>query len=214
VVLTGLALFLTLFVMSPVFEQIHLNAIAPYLDQKVSLDQALAAGEAPLRAFMLKQTRETDLELFLRLSRTENIQSPDDIPLTVLVSSFLTSELKTAFQIGFMIFIPFLVIDMVVAHQMQCAVYDQMRPVRTVTFSLFARFALQNLRTDHQIAQRLRLHTRQGHGRKRQHIGGIVLAAKLPVQAPAGWGRHQLHGYFAARRARSQCRTGPQRQRT
>jgi flagellar biosynthetic protein FliP len=76
---------------------------------------ALEKGVAPLREFMLKQTRETDLALFLKLSRTDNIQKPDDIPLTVLVSSFMTSELKTAFQIGFSIFIPFLVIDMVVA---------------------------------------------------------------------------------------------------
>jgi flagellar biosynthesis protein FliP len=114
-VMLGLALFLTFFVMNPVFEKIYVDAYQPLSENRISMQVAVEKGVAPLREFMLKQTRETDLELFLRLSRTENIQSPDDIPLTVLVSSFLTSELKTAFQIGFMIFIPFLVIDMVVA---------------------------------------------------------------------------------------------------
>ena len=114
-VMLGLALFLTFFVMSPVFEKIYVDAYQPLSENRISMQVALEKGVAPLREFMLKQTRETDLALFLKLSRTENIQTPDDIPLTVLVSSFMTSELKTAFQIGFSIFIPFLVIDMVVA---------------------------------------------------------------------------------------------------
>ena len=114
-VMLGLALFLTFFVMSPVFEKIYVDAYQPLSENRISMQVALEKGVAPLREFMLKQTRETDLALFLKLSRTENIQKPDDIPLTVLVSSFMTSELKTAFQIGFSIFIPFLVIDMVVA---------------------------------------------------------------------------------------------------
>jgi flagellar biosynthetic protein FliP len=114
-VMLGLALFLTFFVMSPVFENIYVDAYQPLSENRISMQVAIDKGVAPLREFMLKQTRETDLAMFLKISRTENIQTPDDIPLTVLVSSFLTSELKTAFQIGFMIFIPFLVIDMVVA---------------------------------------------------------------------------------------------------
>lgn len=115
VVLTGLALFLTLFVMSPVFEQIHANAIAPYLDQKVSLDQALAAGEAPLRAFMLKQTREDDIAMFMEIARNRPVASAGEVPFTTLVPAFLTSELKSAFTIGFLIYIPFVVIDLIVS---------------------------------------------------------------------------------------------------
>lgn len=114
-VMLGLALFLTFFVMNPVFEKIYVDAYQPLSENRITMQVAVEKGVAPLREFMLKQTRETDLALFLKLSRAEEIQKPDDIPLTVLVSSFLTSELKTAFQIGFMIFIPFLVIDMVVA---------------------------------------------------------------------------------------------------
>lgn len=114
-VMLGLALFLTFFVMNPVFEKIYVDAYQPLSENRITMQVAVEKGVAPLREFMLKQTRETDLALFLKLSRTEEIKTPDDIPLTVLVSSFLTSELKTAFQIGFMIFIPFLVIDMVVA---------------------------------------------------------------------------------------------------
>lgn len=114
-VMLGLALFLTFFVMNPVFEKIYVDAYQPLSENRITMQVAVEKGVAPLREFMLKQTRETDLALFLKLSRTQDIQTPDDIPLSVLVSSFLTSELKTAFQIGFMIFIPFLVIDMVVA---------------------------------------------------------------------------------------------------
>jgi flagellar biosynthetic protein FliP len=115
VVLTGLALFLTLFVMSPVFEQVYANAIAPYLDQKISLDQALAAGEAPLRAFMLKQTREDDIAMFMEIARNRPVASAGEVPFTTLVPAFLTSELKSAFTIGFLIYIPFVVIDLIVS---------------------------------------------------------------------------------------------------
>lgn len=114
-VLLGIALFLTLFVMMPVFEQIHSEALQPYLAEEISPLQALERGSEPLREFMLAQTREADLSLFLRVSRSGEVQTADDVPFFVLAPAFLTSELKTAFQIGFILFIPFLVIDLVVA---------------------------------------------------------------------------------------------------
>ena len=114
-ILVGLTIFLTLFIMAPVFERINNEAVQPYLNQQLPAAEALARAEVPLKNFMLAQTRESDLELFVRLSRRTDIQSPDAAPLTILVPAFVTSELKTAFQIGFMIFIPFLIIDMVVA---------------------------------------------------------------------------------------------------
>lgn len=114
-ILIGLTLFLTLFVMTPVFDRINRDALQPYLKEQLIAQDALVKAEIPLREFMLAQTREADLELFVRLSRRTDIARPEDAPLTILVPAFVTSELKTAFQIGFMIFIPFLVIDMVVA---------------------------------------------------------------------------------------------------
>jgi flagellar biosynthetic protein FliP len=117
-VLLGLALFLTFFVMGPTFDRIHDTAYAPYRDNKVGFDQALAAGSDPLKGFMLRHTRAADLELFTRMSRVEGkqqVDKPDQLPLRVIIPAFVTSELKTAFQIGFMVFIPFLIIDMVVA---------------------------------------------------------------------------------------------------
>jgi flagellar biosynthetic protein FliP len=114
-ILVGLALFLTLFIMAPVFEQINQDALQPYLSEQLPAQEALAKAEVPLKNFMLAQTRESDLELFMRLSKRNDIASPEDTPLVILVPAFVTSELKTAFQIGFMIFIPFLVIDLVVA---------------------------------------------------------------------------------------------------
>lgn len=114
-VLVGLALFLTLFVMGPTFDRIYAEAYVPFSEDKISFQDAAKKAEAPLRAFMLKQTRESDLELFTRLSRSDKPATAADIPLRVLVPAFVTSELKTAFQIGFLIFIPFLIIDMVVA---------------------------------------------------------------------------------------------------
>jgi flagellar biosynthesis protein FliP len=114
-VLIGLALFLTLFVMSPVVDRIYADAYIPYSEQKLTLMQALDVAQKPLKTFMLKQTREPDLALFVRLSKQPAPASREDIGLRVLVPAFVTSELKTAFQIGFMVFLPFLIIDMVIA---------------------------------------------------------------------------------------------------
>jgi flagellar biosynthetic protein FliP len=114
-VLIGLSLFLTMFVMGPVIDQVHTEAYLPYTQQKITLDEALARGEKPLKAFMLKQVRDPDLALFAKLARYEGARNAAELPLRIVVPAFVTSELKTAFQIGFMIFIPFLIIDMVVA---------------------------------------------------------------------------------------------------
>jgi len=114
-VLIGLALFLTFFVMAPAFEKAYQDAYLPFSENKIDLVTAAERGVAPFREFMLKQTRESDLALFVRLSNTPPLQGPESVPLRVLVPAFIISELKTAFQIGFVIFIPFLVIDMVVA---------------------------------------------------------------------------------------------------
>lgn len=114
-VLLGLALFLTFFVMSPVFNKIYTEAYQPLSENKISMSQALEKGAVPLKNFMLKQTREADLALYVKLSDMPALQGPEDVPLSVLIPAFVTSELKTAFQIGFAIFIPFLIIDMVVA---------------------------------------------------------------------------------------------------
>ncbi|MGH8762776.1 MAG: flagellar type III secretion system pore protein FliP [Nitrosospira sp.] len=114
-VLVGLALFLTFFVMGPVFDKIYTDAYEPYSRNKITQAQALEKGAAPLRAFMMKQTREADLALFVKLSGIPQLTGPEDVPLRILVPAFATSELKTAFQIGFAVFIPFLIIDMVVA---------------------------------------------------------------------------------------------------
>jgi flagellar biosynthesis protein FliP len=114
-VLVGLALFLTFFVMSPVFDKVYTDAYRPYSDNKISGEQALDRGIQPFKQFMLKQTRENDLALFARLARTPPMAGPEEVPLRILVPAFIISELKTAFQIGFTIFIPFLIIDLVVA---------------------------------------------------------------------------------------------------
>ncbi len=114
-VIIGLSMFLTLFVMSPVIDKIHQDAYLPYTTNRISFNEALARAETPLKAFMLKQTREPDLALFMKMANQPAVQKPADLPLKVVVPAFVTSELKTAFQIGFMIFIPFLIIDMVVA---------------------------------------------------------------------------------------------------
>jgi len=114
-VVIGLSLFLTLFVMAPVADRIYDDAYLPYTQQKLSAAQAFDKGQVPLKTFMLKQTREPDLALFLKLSRQPAPATREDISLRVLVPAFVTSELKTAFQIGFMVFIPFVIIDMVVA---------------------------------------------------------------------------------------------------
>ncbi len=114
-VLIGLALFLTLFVMSPVLDKIYVEAYQPLSENRIQLGEAMEKGAVPLRAFMLKQTRQSDLALFTRMSKTPPPQTAADIPLRVLIPAYITSELKTAFQIGFAVFIPFLIIDMVVA---------------------------------------------------------------------------------------------------
>ncbi len=114
-VLIGLALFLTFFVMSPVLDRVYVEAYQPLSENKITMQEALEKGVQPLRGFMLKQTREGDLALFANMAQVKNIQTPEQVPLRVLVPAFMTSELKTAFQIGFAIFIPFLIIDMVVA---------------------------------------------------------------------------------------------------
>lgn len=113
-VLIGISLFLTFFVMSPVWRSIHTEAVVPYTEERLSFQQALSKAQAPLKAFMLKQTRLTDLETFVGLSG-EKFEKPEDVSLGVLIPAFITSELKTAFQIGFLLFLPFLVIDLVVA---------------------------------------------------------------------------------------------------
>jgi len=114
-VIIGLSLFLTFFVMSPVFDRIYQQAWQPYSAGTLPADQALQRGVQPLREFMLKNTRQADVQLFARLAKLPAEVKGEDVPLSVLVPAFVTSELKSAFQIGFMIFIPFLIIDMIVA---------------------------------------------------------------------------------------------------
>jgi flagellar biosynthetic protein FliP len=114
-VITGLSLFLTLFVMSPVFDKIYTDAYQPLSENKITMSQAMDKGVAPLKAFMMKQTRQADLALYVKLSNNAQLQGPEDVPLRILIPAFVTSELKTAFQISFAILIPFLIIDMVVA---------------------------------------------------------------------------------------------------
>ncbi|MBB3182867.1 flagellar biosynthetic protein FliP [Halomonas fontilapidosi] len=114
-VLLGLALFLTLFIMAPVLGQVHELAWAPLSNDEINFDEFLQRAQGPFREFMLAQTREPDLAMFARLADIGDLQGPEDVPMRILVPSFVTSELKTAFQIGFTIFIPFLIIDLVVA---------------------------------------------------------------------------------------------------
>ncbi len=114
-VLLGLALFLTFFIMAPTFDKIYQDAYLPFSQDKISMEVALEKGAQPLRDFMLRQTREADLALFARLSNTPPIAGPEAVPLRILLPAYVTSELKTAFQIGFTVFIPFLIIDLVVA---------------------------------------------------------------------------------------------------
>lgn len=114
-VLVGLAFFLTLFVMQPVFQQINSEALQPYMADEMGPVEAMQSAVKPLRGFMLAQTRERDLSMFLEIAGEGRVEGPDAVPLMVLVPAFVTSELKTAFQIGFILFLPFLVIDLVVA---------------------------------------------------------------------------------------------------
>jgi flagellar biosynthetic protein FliP len=114
-VMIGLALFLTFFIMSPVFNEIHQQALKPYMAKEIGHEEALRQAIKPLRAFMLTQTREKDLALFVDVSKTERPKVAEDVPTTVLIPAFIISEVKTAFQIGLLLYVPFLVIDMVVA---------------------------------------------------------------------------------------------------
>ncbi len=114
-VLIGIALFMTFFIMTPVLDRVYADALQPYMNEEIEVQDALQKASIPLREFMLAQTRENDLILFADLSQAERIDTHDGVPFTVLVPAFVTSELKTAFQIGFLIFIPFLIIDLVVA---------------------------------------------------------------------------------------------------
>ena len=114
-VVIGLALFLSLFIMSPVLDKINIVAVQPYMSDEVDAIKALELAQGPLREFMLSQTRDKDIMVFLDIANRTDVKSPEEAPITVLIPAFITSELKTAFQIGFMLFIPFLVIDLVVA---------------------------------------------------------------------------------------------------
>lgn len=114
-ILVGLALFLTVFIMAPVFGTVYTEAVVPYIEGELPLEELWARGIKPIREFMLENTREKDLEMFVAMRGQERPQTPDDIDIFTLIPSFVISELKTAFQLGFVIFIPFLVIDMVVA---------------------------------------------------------------------------------------------------
>ncbi len=115
IVLVGLALFLTLFIMQPVIGEVYQNALMPYMDKGMALDKALAAAEAPIRNFMMKQTRGDDIALFMQIARKGEAMDPASVPFLTLVPAFITSELKSAFTIGFLIYIPFVVIDLIVA---------------------------------------------------------------------------------------------------
>ncbi len=114
-VLLGLALFLSVFVMAPILQGINDNALQPYLSQSISQDEAMKRGIDPMREFMFKQTREKDLSLFVYLAKAERPRNQSEIPTHVLIPAFIISELKTAFQMGFLILVPFLIIDMVVS---------------------------------------------------------------------------------------------------
>ena len=114
-ILIGMTLFLTLFIMTPVLNEVNEQALQPYIAEEISSDQAIENVIAPFHRFMMGQTRESDLKLFMDIANVGPVNTPEEVPLTVLIPSFITSELKTAFQIGFILFIPFLVIDLVVA---------------------------------------------------------------------------------------------------
>jgi flagellar biosynthetic protein FliP len=128
-VLVGLALFLTFFIMAPVGEKIYTDAYLPLAENRITFMQALDRGALPLRGFMLKQTRDADLALFTKVAQSPTPATVDDVPMRVLIPAFVTSELKTAFQIGFIVFIPFLIIDMVVASVLMSMGMMMMSPV-------------------------------------------------------------------------------------
>ncbi|MBM3700537.1 MAG: flagellar type III secretion system pore protein FliP [Actinobacteria bacterium] len=114
-IIIGIALFLTIFIMAPTFTQVNQEAVQPYLKGEINQEEAFKNAEVPLKNFMLKQTREKDLALFINLSKSQKPSSPTEVPLTVLIPAFIISELRIAFQIGFLIYLPFLLIDFIVA---------------------------------------------------------------------------------------------------
>lgn len=128
-VMVGLALFLTFFIMTPVIDRVNAEAVQPYINEELSSMDALQAAGIPFHEFMLRNTRESDLELFMRISDTPPFESEADVPFRILIPAFVISELKTAFQIGFMIFIPFLVIDLVVASVLMAMGMMMLSPV-------------------------------------------------------------------------------------
>ncbi len=114
-IIIGLALFLTFFIMAPVWQQVNKEALKPYYDEQISGDEAMERASVPIKNFMMKQTREKDLALFVKIAKEKRPAKPEDVSLTTLIPAFVISELKTAFQIGFMVFLPFFIIDMVVS---------------------------------------------------------------------------------------------------
>jgi flagellar biosynthetic protein FliP len=128
-VLVGLALFLTFFIMAPVGDRIYSDAYLPLAENKITFTEALDRGAVPLRTFMLKQVRDADLGLFTRIAKQPVPAKVEDVPMRVLIPAFVTSELKTAFQIGFIVFIPFLIIDMIVASVLMSMGMMMMSPV-------------------------------------------------------------------------------------
>ncbi len=128
-IILGLSLFLTIFIMQPVLQRVNEDALQPYLSEKITSVDALQRASGPFREFMLKQTRESDIALFMRISNTPKVATPEQVPFFVLVPSFMTSELKTAFQIGFVLFIPFLIIDLVVASVLMAMGMMMLSPV-------------------------------------------------------------------------------------
>ncbi|MGM9951524.1 MAG: flagellar type III secretion system pore protein FliP [Lysinibacillus sp.] len=128
-VIIGLALFLTFFIMAPTFQQVNEQALQPLFDEEIGLEEAYERASLPFKEFMAKHTRQKDLELFMEYNQAERPESIEDIPLTLLVPAFALSEIKTAFQMGFMIFIPFLVIDMIVASTLMAMGMMMLPPV-------------------------------------------------------------------------------------
>ena len=128
-VLIGLSLFLTFFVMGPVVDKINTDAVQPYMAEQIDATTALQRGAEPLKRFMLDQTRESDIATFVRISGGKGFEKPEDVPLRILVPAFATSELKSAFQIGFLIFIPFVIIDLVVASALMSMGVMMLSPV-------------------------------------------------------------------------------------
>lgn len=128
-IIVGLSLFLTFFVMAPVADRIYTEAYLPLAENKINFPEALQRGAVPLRGFMIKQTRQADLQLFTKIAKQPKPATVDEVPMRVLIPAFVTSELKTAFQIGFIVFIPFLIIDMVVASVLMSMGMMMMSPV-------------------------------------------------------------------------------------